>query len=462
MTKKIKEFWRLFLKHKKLAIGLGLFLAVCMGFLLAFLIFRNRYDFGKKVAVSLPDDEKRTDYIQTAFIDFDADKINEAVVIYHDSGDESAIYRVYFSVLKLNNGSWQSLVEQELEGFSTRDKSSSLIEIGKMMSQFELLDLTSDGIKDVWVKTRAEGSGGFLSSFIWGFYQGKGDFLWLQPPTPKGDVAIEGNKILFIEPIYEEDDPNCCPSFWVKSWWQWQENSFIKLGSFIGTDFDEVKAKTEWSTENKSLTLDSRWVHPADEAFKGVIEMWTDGTFTFSGLKSADFSSGGKWWFNRSTVTLEFTQDKDYWQDMFEKNKDFTGYYEDILMISFGDQPTVEFDVDKCQQLQGKSCINFFNWLFYKESATGSTKTTSSSKTDEALIWDAVYDYAPKLDLMSPSLDFKLVKIVGNYALVQVIPGGDMEGAGMILEKIGDQWLVQDFGTSFPEWEKKVPALFQW
>jgi len=58
------------------------------------------------------------------------------------------------------------------------------------------------------------------------------------------------------------------------------------------------------------------------------------------------------------------------------------------------------------------------------------------------------------------AFDLKIVNRIGNYALVQVIPRQPMEGAGVILEKINGQWQVQDMGTTFPDWEAKVPELF--
>lgn len=102
-----------------------------------------------------------------------------------------------------------------------------------------------------------------------------------------------------------------------------------------------------------------------------------------------------------------------------------------------------------------------------KSSPSPKPKPTSTpvqkSQSDEEGIWEAVYDYAPSIDMETPSIDFKLDKIVGNYALVQVIPVGvEAEGAALVLEKVNGRWVVQAFGTIFPEWQEKVPELFQW
>ena len=466
MKKKIKKTAQLVLKNKKLVTGLGLVLASVFGFLLAFFIFTGKFKAIKikKGAVLLPRLPKKgkiAGYSQTDFYDFDGDKKDEAVVIYHDGGDEVGIYRAYFSIFKLEGDSWESLVEQELEGFTLRDEQVLAEKVGKMMSQFELVDLTGDKKKEVLVKTRAEGSGGFFGAFVYGFVNGKGEFLWQQPPTPKGEVGIEKEKIFFLSPIYEEGDANCCPSFWVKSWWVWQDGSFTELGKFKGTDFEEVKARKKLEEKSSLKKLDSKWVHPADEAHEGVFEMWDDGTFTFQGFKSADFVSGGNWRFDRNVIELEFAQDLDYWREMFAGAKKLASYYNDVGEIEVEGKPSAVFDVFACEKRTGRACINLFNWLFYKEKT--SSVSTSESKSDEDGVWEAVYDYAPRIDMMSPSVDFKLDKIVGNYALVQVMPVGvEAEEAALILEKVAGRWVVQDFGTIFPEWEEKVPALFKW
>lgn len=220
--------------------------------------------------------------------------------------------------------------------------------------------------------------------------------------------------------------------------------------------------------EDKSRKLESRWVHPADSAYKGIIELWNDGNFTFKGFNAPDFISGGQWKFDRNVLILTFTQDTDYWRGMFKASEDFVDYYDEVLEMSLGTTPSITMDVYKCSQIMDKACFNFFNWYFYEESDlnTAESKAETEPKqekvSEEAGIWEAVYDYAPQIDMMSPSVDFKLDKIVGNYALVQVIPQGNAEGAALILEKVGGEWVVQDFGTYFPEWEEKAPALFQW
>jgi len=231
------------------------------------------------------------------------------------------------------------------------------------------------------------------------------------------------------------------------------------------TPLEKAQPSVSFLPKEEVLTkkLDSKWVHPADQAHEGVFEMWTDGTFTFRGLKSADFASGGNWRFDRNVIILEFTEDLDYWRPMFANMAQYGSSYPDIGQIKSQPRPSAIFDVFACEKRTGRACINLFNWLFYKEINLPATeKTKPESKSDEESIWEAVYDYAPRIDMMASSVDFELDKIVGNYALVQVIPEGNIEGAALILEKISGTWVVQDFGTVFPEWQEKAPELFQW
>lgn len=117
-----------------------------------------------------------------------------------------------------------------------------------------------------------------------------------------------------------------------------------------------------------SGTLPSKWVFPGSEAYRSEIVLKDDGSFTFTGLTSRDFKSGGKYTFNRNILTLTFTQDKAHWQNYFKDGATFVSYYDDILEVNAGDPPSATFDIYKCGEKYGSSsCINFFNWLYRRQ-----------------------------------------------------------------------------------------------
>lgn len=90
--------------------------------------------------------------------------------------------------------------------------------------------------------------------------------------------------------------------------------------------------------------------------------------------------------------------------------------------------------------------------------------TTDKGDEEETILSTAkkyVYDNL-QVDLPEYSFKVTLTKRVGNYALVAVNPDppGSFEPAGVVLEKISGQWVGQEMATVFPEWEEKVPELF--
>ena len=59
----------------------------------------------------------------------------------------------------------------------------------------------------------------------------------------------------------------------------------------------------------------------------------------------------------------------------------------------------------------------------------------------------------------APGMLFKLniTKRVGGWAMVEVIPLVDAEGAGVLLEKVKGKWVVRELGTVFESWRTKAP-----
>lgn len=58
--------------------------------------------------------------------------------------------------------------------------------------------------------------------------------------------------------------------------------------------------------------------------------------------------------------------------------------------------------------------------------------------------------------------DIEIKKRVGDYALVFVIPTNQtLDPLQIILAKENGTWVYKDMGSTFPDWEEKVPELFK-
>lgn len=93
-----------------------------------------------------------------------------------------------------------------------------------------------------------------------------------------------------------------------------------------------------------------------------------------------------------------------------------------------------------------------------KTELTVSPMVATTSEIDEILAEAHYY-----VNMHTDQMDFnlKITKKLADYALVQVIPKEDTEGAAVVLEKIDNHWVAQEMGTTFPQWEERVPELFQ-
>lgn len=215
--------------------------------------------------VPLPIVERISGYIQSELVDFDNDGEEEAVVIYHDNGGTTKIYRTYFAIFKLVDNRWVTLVEKELEGFSIWEETESAEEVGEKLNSFMLVELTGSEPKEVLVKTQSEGSGSFLGLFVYGLTEKGIGLLFTQGPVIKGEADIEDNKIWLISPSYQKDDPDCCPSLWVKTWWEWNKDQFIQIGEFENSDFKKVE-KAKYSPQQKIQTgfIEGSLIYPSE------------------------------------------------------------------------------------------------------------------------------------------------------------------------------------------------------
>jgi len=291
----------------------------------------------------LPEDETIGGYIQSQTADLDGDKNLELIVISFSHTDEYGLSKVHFSIFKKDGRMWQKIFEKELEGLTLRDDAGSLSEYGKNYHSFQLKDVTGDGKPDVFLKMRAEGSGRFFGVFIFDMpSKTRVREIFGKGPIAHGQAGIEGERIWLMEPLYQPDDPNCCPSSWKKTWWEYEGGFFVVVKTLIRNDYDT------------------------------------------------------------------------------------------LLQISY-------------------TAIK----------ATNTPKPTLQSISEDELILSSARDYVKLHSTPETKFSVRITKKVGKYALVQVIPEDNIEGAAVIVEKVGNRWIAQDMGTAFPEWEARVPELFR-
>lgn len=182
--------FKIILNKKRLIIIFLILAAFLSGFLLAYLLkakklpeFPGITKMGKpasdqkeldqfnsqmsteKSELPLPTGEKIDGYLKTELVNLDKEPTKElAAIYYHDSGNK--IYETFFVIFKRKNGSWEKLLEKQIEGFGLINDSPQ--EMGEALNQMELVDLTGSGVSDVLVQSRAEGSGSYLGVFVFG------------------------------------------------------------------------------------------------------------------------------------------------------------------------------------------------------------------------------------------------------------------------------------------------------
>jgi len=94
-----------------------------------------------------------------------------------------------------------------------------------------------------------------------------------------------------------------------------------------------------------------------------------------------------------------------------------------------------------------------------------SVKAEAAGDADYQQMLKAARNYVKANSVPGITFDLKVIKQVKNYALLEVIPTGkwakQAEPAGVVLKKIGNQWVPQTMGTDLSDWQRKVPELFK-
>jgi hypothetical protein len=82
-------------------------------------------------------------------------------------------------------------------------------------------------------------------------------------------------------------------------------------------------------------------------------------------------------------------------------------------------------------------------------------------QAEQKQMYQAARDYVKKNSDPNLQFDLDLKKVVDQYAILQVIPlNQQIDPAQVIMQKENGKWVAQTLGTDFPDWQQKVPALF--
>lgn len=67
------------------------------------------------------------------------------------------------------------------------------------------------------------------------------------------------------------------------------------------------------------------------------------------------------------------------------------------------------------------------------------------------------------VDAQAHGMKYKMVirGQTAKWASVAVLPKENIEGAAVILEKVGGKWIPRDMGTDLSDWESEAPELFK-
>jgi hypothetical protein len=90
------------------------------------------------------------------------------------------------------------------------------------------VDLSEDGIEDAVVPVSSGGEGGNIALFVYGYGpSGIDEFLRVDPASGSIKENIVGGTLTTTEPVYQPDDPLCCPSELLTTTYRWDGSQLV-------------------------------------------------------------------------------------------------------------------------------------------------------------------------------------------------------------------------------------------
>lgn len=138
------------------------------------------------------------------------------------------------------------------------------------------------------------------------------------------------------------------------------------------------------------------------------------------------------------------------------------------LQNYFGSKPWYKPGKGSASGSAGQNKFEKYNVSFLKSVEDGKgcgakvSDTVKIVDSEDFQILSAARDFVDKNSVPNIKYKLKITNKVGKWALVEVIPLGQFDGAGVILEKVEGKWVGKVLGTDFSDWEQKVPELFKY
>jgi len=102
-------------------------------------------------------------------------------------------------------------------------------------------------------------------------------------------------------------------------------------------------------------------------------------------------------------------------------------------------------------------------FIFLASFLTGEILAAESADSQQMML--AARNFVKAHSVKGMTFNLTLKKQAREYALIHANPTGKWkgkaDGAMVIMQKIGSNWVPQDMGSYMPEWEEKVPDLFK-
>lgn len=125
-----------------------------------------------------------------------------------------------------------------------------------------LIDLTADGIEELIIATKKDGTASLLDYKIYKIEDNNLNIIFEKCDIYKGELYIEDNKIIEKTPFYHEDDPNGSPSYIIKDEYVYIEDTFVLQNS----------SKKPFNNKKISKLSNNYYKNPSKEEIERIIE----------------------------------------------------------------------------------------------------------------------------------------------------------------------------------------------
>jgi len=100
---------------------------------------------------------------------------------------------------------------------------------GRLLPQETIFaDLTGDGAEEAVVPISSGGSGGNVAYAVFGYRGGDlKELLVVTPAAGRVTVAVEDGVLVDTQPVYAPEDPLCCPSQLLHTYYRWNGSELV-------------------------------------------------------------------------------------------------------------------------------------------------------------------------------------------------------------------------------------------